>query len=658
MDWRKNTTLVAGIVVVAALTVVFMRVETNMVGGPADLVAAQAVAPPAADSETAVGPDDSGAPDSRDGDDRVTLVADGGARAPSDPGGDRAPVADGRRAWSPPVVRGDRRIRGSDTRPRGTRGVIRRGAESAPVTDLSADGPAEATDDSAIPDDALALDDAGGPDDPHDPDDDAPGPAPLKPKTLRPQATSGGAGRVTAAGAVGNRHVALRPNWTGNEHLAKCTLCSREAYPYSYRRRRPVDDPQRRGEPVIPTVGEQRVAVLIAYSAFTERPAPRLKRRLRGEIFDESNPRSFASFWRSVSFGKMWLRGDVHGPYDTGSARFSFDFVREAIQAADRLGDIDWDEVDRLYVLVPQGNGRASRFLPMAAFGDSWEPAVELPNGRKITAAVTLIDERSMGVPVPAERGMYSGGGRHEFAHTLGLGHQGTLRCGDAAYQPDDCAITTNGVTIGGISMGRGRTPTGLELETLGWTTPDRTFRIDRPGAYIVPLGALSSPGGVHIVKIPRDAYGGYYTLEFRRPIGPFEPDLWAHPWSPFGGPVVDLDGVFFAIEGVPHPGHGLLSSITLDLSPGIDPYDVHNTCLKPGEEFVCPVFGTTVRLRSIDGERAVLQIDAHRIPEPIEIVMAEEEAAAWDAYLELLADPDASLEALADALEALLAGG
>ncbi|NNF42504.1 MAG: hypothetical protein HKN62_05570 [Phycisphaerales bacterium] len=343
-----------------------------------------------------------------------------------------------------------------------------------------------------------------------------------------------------------------------------------------------------------------RCAIVPMHSAHSGPP-----RRAVGDIAADltDGERSLLAYFRAVSYGavefEVWSAADWH---HAGAARHTADFAR----AAPDVPGLDLARFDHLIVVVPAHPAESpGRFRPMGALS-----ALEV-GGHPVWAGVSIIEDGPLGVVRPGEPSdRYAGALRHELVHAwFGLGHTGRMICTDqlgrpVPYHPVNQKIETGGVKAGGITMGTGRFFDVVQATVAGFIDPEdeRVRTITAAGTSEIEIQALSVPErGVKTVRLPVGPTGGapHVWMEYRRPIG-FDADLFEHRRSGLpGAQLIDLDGLLFYTDGVEQPGHGHLSSILLDMTPGTQRArdDWRVTALHAGRAFIEPVHGTKVEV-------------------------------------------------------------
>jgi hypothetical protein len=110
------------------------------------------------------------------------------------------------------------------------------------------------------------------------------------------------------------------------------------------------------GQATCPTTGEQKLAVLqLDFQSIPFANGWYTQQEWR-DIFFSTSARSFAGYYREVSYGRTWFAGDVIGPIPMGRT-YSYDANgrNEALSAAIQIAgaSIDFRQYSRLLILFP-----------------------------------------------------------------------------------------------------------------------------------------------------------------------------------------------------------------------------------------------------------------------------------------------------------------
>jgi hypothetical protein len=299
-----------------------------------------------------------------------------------------------------------------------------------------------------------------------------------------------------------------------------------------------------------------------------------------------SDPRSVASYFRTLSFGRIDFAGDVFGFYDIpgdGAACDHVAIARQAEAAAAADGK-DLTQYDHVMYVTPRDNA-----CPWAGLGN-------MP-GRH-----TWVSARPSDIRIPA----------HELGHNLGVHHAGALGCDDAG-RPSSLAGTCTTVEYGDPYSVMGFSRTGLlsnwHRTQLGLVPAAQRRDATRDGLYELTT-INDDQGGTKLLRIPRSGGEEWLALEVRTPLAPFtlEPEP---------------SGVF--VRATPSIERRGISGL-VDAAPG-SPAGYGDAPLQPGQTFEDAATRSIIRVESIAG--GVARVRVGFLPEaPRPSVTAEPGAA------------------------------
>ena len=278
-----------------------------------------------------------------------------------------------------------------------------------------------------------------------------------------------------------------------------------------------------------PAPGVRRLHALALLVDFDDNPGTRPAAEFERLLFDQANPGSMASYYKTISGGQLDISGEAIGylrmprPYSfytngesgMGEASYPkngpgllFDAL-SVLTRTERLGRFDTDGdgfVDGLF-LIHAGGGAEAEPDPARRKDKIWSHKWVLPtpfsdHGTKVYAYSTEPEDGRVGVFA------------HEFGHVLGLPD-----LYDTSYRSAGAGQWC--LMAGGSWGGAGNQPTRLScwcLARLGWITP-RT--VARTAGKVFTLDTLANDPTACLRIWKRGASGAeYFLLENRQKVG------------------------------------------------------------------------------------------------------------------------------------------
>ncbi|CAA9481445.1 MAG: hypothetical protein AVDCRST_MAG85-700, partial [uncultured Solirubrobacteraceae bacterium] len=281
-----------------------------------------------------------------------------------------------------------------------------------------------------------------------------------------------------------------------------------------------------------------------------------------------SDQRSVASYFRTLSFGRIDFAGDVFGFYDIEGDGAACDHVAIARQAeAAALADgRDLTQYDHIMYVTPRDTA-----CPWGGLGN-------MP-GRH-----TWVSARPSDIRIAA----------HELGHNLGVHHAGSLGCDDAG-RPSSLIGTCTTVEYGDPYSVMGFSRTGLlsnwHRTQLGLVSAAQRRDATRDGLYELTT-INDDQGGTKLLRIPRSGGEEWLALEVRTPLAPFtlEPEP---------------SGVF--VRATPSIERRGISGL-VDAAPG-SPAGYGDAPLQPGQTFEDAATRSIIRVESIAGGVARVRV-------------------------------------------------
>ena len=231
-------------------------------------------------------------------------------------------------------------------------------------------------------------------------------------------------------------------------------------------------------------LGEQRTLVIAGH--LQDQALACSAAEIRDLMFDESSGYTVAGLFEGMSFGKVWLTGQVAGLYTIpsttadGCTPFTWATELEAAAAAD---GIDHDAYDRVVFVIPR-NG-----CPYSGLGQV--------GGSKSRSWVLHCDLEDV----------YA----HELGHNAGMNH-----AGNASSSYGD---TSDIMGFGGLYLRELNAP---HHEQMAWQESSQIEEVTASGVYeVAPLELDANEAVVpQTLKVAKPDTGEWYYLSYRAPIG------------------------------------------------------------------------------------------------------------------------------------------
>jgi hypothetical protein len=344
-----------------------------------------------------------------------------------------------------------------------------------------------------------------------------------------------------------------------------------------------------------PVTGERRVVVALVN--FADAPNEPFTRQQADALFFGSTD-SLAAAIDENSFGQLRLAGEVYGwlTFANRLARRS-DEIDAVVTRLDP--EVTWHEIDHLFVIV-----EGADYVGQASIGRGH---VSTPDGGAIMSWAFVSD-----------RGAELSVLLHEFGHNLGLRHASSWDCAphpvgvDAETPTTGCALVRYGDGYDPMSAGTVRHYSAYHKLVAGILPAGQSLAVAE-GRYT--LDALATPSaGVKELRVPIDA-DRFYTIEFRLPVG----------FDATAGEPTDADPItgLLVRVGLVDPTRSDYDTLRprLLLPSALPPED--SVEVLAGAPFSDPYRGLTVRLLSVDGDQAEVEI-ARTVPTPIVTIKAD----------------------------------
>lgn len=231
--------------------------------------------------------------------------------------------------------------------------------------------------------------------------------------------------------------------------------------------------------------GEQKTIVIVA--DFLDAVVACSSDDIQSRIFTDPLNKSVDDLYQEMSFGQVWLTGDVVGPftinYATTSACDIGAWASDADAAAIASG-VDLSAFNRKIYVLPRTN--PCNYTGVGTVGGS-------PSSSWIF--------RCDGSDTFA----------HEFGHNLGMHH--------ASTPTNEYGDTSDIMGYGGFGL---RQINGPHQDQMGWMSPEQMMGVLESGTYMIspieqsPAEALAP----QILIVPKPDTGESYYLSYRQPLG------------------------------------------------------------------------------------------------------------------------------------------
>ena len=331
------------------------------------------------------------------------------------------------------------------------------------------------------------------------------------------------------------------------------------------------------------TTGVQNIAVILVNFASTPLPANVTPSFVQGAFFGTS--RSMDTYWRETSYNRMSASGQVFGPYtiadtpcDNSSAIRS-----AAIAAADSA--VDFRGFTRIFIIHPLSGSCAIGLGTVGCSTLSSADGTFVASTAWLRADYLASTDRVISVGV------------HEGGHGMGLQHSSTMDYGAVALGPPGAAATFaeywDVFSAMGLSYNLGNTVLighypGIQKAALGWLTSGTDYQtVTANGTFTV--GAYEGAGpGIKALRVQRPGTNKWIWIEYRQPIGNFDPTLSLYSSNIFGGALLRYEDPNDA-----HAGQTLL----LDFTPAAAPNNFADAVLASGRSWADPNSALTLSI-------------------------------------------------------------
>lgn len=212
----------------------------------------------------------------------------------------------------------------------------------------------------------------------------------------------------------------------------------------------------------------------------------------------------------------------------------------------------------------------------------------------------------------------------HELSHTLGASHGGYLDCAPQVFvSPVNSQFDDGSCQVGEYQDpydALGGQPGGLAGDLspahklyAGWLDSTQIATVNTTGTSSYTLAPYERSNGLVALQIPRGNSGGYFTLEYRQPLG-FDSYI-TNGTCPYCNA---SQGALVRLAGVPtFSAQGGTDSVIIDATPGSHPYpgdywpaqDGDDGALLPGQSFSDPEYGITIKTVSAGAAGLTVQI-------------------------------------------------
>ncbi len=327
---------------------------------------------------------------------------------------------------------------------------------------------------------------------------------------------------------------------------------------------------------VSPILGAQKVITILVN--FQNTPIPNLTSAQVVETINQVD-----SYYQANSYNLASVQGDVANGPQNGWYSLNLDqtcnFNQVDLAAIDEADlDIDFSNYDYVAVVAPFNSG-ACGWSGIASVG---KVSVTTDEGSKEMGIMNVVSSYASGLPVFG----------HELGHNFGNHHAAFYYCGSVSIADSGCSIVEYGdhFDIMGDAYQRGYF-NGLHKETVGWLGANRMLSVTESGAYdIEAMGSITT--GRKVLKIQRKV-NDYIYVEYRQPIGSD---------AGIGTQSNVFDGVIIHTVDTAFNSKSRL----IDVTP---PGETYMVALTPGNTFVDPASGTSIKLLSANEEFATVEV-------------------------------------------------
>jgi M6 family metalloprotease-like protein len=333
------------------------------------------------------------------------------------------------------------------------------------------------------------------------------------------------------------------------------------------------------------TTGVQNTAVILVNFASTPLPANVTPSFVQNAFFGQ---RSIDAYWREASYNRMSSAGSVFGPYtiadvscgSTGAIRSA------ALAAADSA--VDFRNFRRIFIVHPRSGDCAIGVGTLGCSTLSSADGAFVASTAWLRADYLTTTDRVISVGV------------HEGGHGMGLLHSSTMDYGSTALGAPGSAGTFNEYwdvfSAMGLSYTYGSTVLighfpSIQKATLGWLTSDTDYQtVTSSGTFTVaPYEGTSV--GTKALRLRRPGTNKWIWIEFRQPIGSFDPSLGVYSSTIFNGALIHSEDPNDA-----HAGQTLL----LDFTPSGTPNNFADSPLVTGQTWTDPYSALSISIGNI----------------------------------------------------------
>ncbi len=339
------------------------------------------------------------------------------------------------------------------------------------------------------------------------------------------------------------------------------------------------------------STGEQRVAVILVNSA-QDPIEPYTVQDVEDTMFN--NPDSAAEFFRSTSFGKTWLTGDVFGwytlptPIACQSLNFGpiFSLADADIEFVAADGTQNYDRIMVIYGITGCAAGGQAELSPVFLRTEDGEMIVYRSVMNNIIASKSLA---------------------HEQGHNYGVLHANRYDCPNQDYQSSQCVSHEYGNRYETMSSGSGHFNAQMK-EFMGWFAPENVFDIAIGDSGVYTLKTLGEKtSGVQALRIPRNNKQDYY-IEYRSLV-----NIDSEARMPEPGLHINFNGCMVGSLG--HP-KGNCSYILRDEEGPEDFYEPDSSLIvSMGEDFFEPYLGMRITPQSETEDSMTFRVDFEAVP-------------------------------------------